>query len=195
MRYEPDMPEVLTIGDPAAAAALALPRSRAILFALVREGASVQILSARLALSLSLVHYHVRKLCRLGLVRVERTEPRAGRPVAIYRAVADCFLVRAELAHVSPSGALHAELDAYLERDAARRPPAAILYEVGEDGVPRMRRVRSGGSAAGEWWARLRLNDAEATSLAEEVRGVLGRYRDRQALGAEHLFYFALARA
>src|SRR5438270_7767765 len=81
------------ITEPRAAAAFAAAPTRGILFALMKRDLSLSDLRSLSGMSLSLLHYHIKRLQNLGLVRETVAEPRAGRPIKFYRAVAHQFHV------------------------------------------------------------------------------------------------------
>ena len=194
-KVEPGMIETLKIDSPRAAAAFAHPQSRRIVLALIAEPRSLRELEEETGLSLSLLHYHVGRLCALGLIAVVGEDRRAGRPVKRYRATAKRFFVPAALASGDAGEALGRELRAGLERDRARRDDAGVEYFLDPEGRPRMSRVRGEAEAhAFELWLTLSLTTGEARSLAEEVRAVFDRYAGRTSPGARPvLAYWALA--
>ena len=69
------------------------PEFSPLMDALTGREASVGALARELDWPLDTAHYRVKKLLRLGLLRVVREEKRAGRPVKVYRAVADAFFL------------------------------------------------------------------------------------------------------
>lgn len=172
------LPSSLTISDPAAASAFSNAKARAVLFALMRRPSSLKNLHDELGLSFSLLHYHVAKLRRCGLVIVERSEARAGRAVAIYTTTASSFKVPTHLTQLSGSGELMTELNQALEQNLSRCPPDAVVYELNEDRAPRMRRVSNADAPfmGGEWWFRLTLSDRQAADLTAEMRKLITRY-------------------
>ncbi|AAF11855.1 helix-turn-helix domain-containing protein [Deinococcus radiodurans] len=85
--------ECLTVTDARQAAAMIHPEFSPLMDALTGREASVGALARELDWPLDTAHYRVKKLLRLGLLRVVREEKRAGRPVKVYRAVADAFFL------------------------------------------------------------------------------------------------------
>ncbi|HEX8620671.1 MAG TPA: hypothetical protein VF718_01745 [Allosphingosinicella sp.] len=187
------MDERFEIRTAAAAAALANARSRAVLLALAARERSLRQLAAATGFRLNLLHYHVGRLQALGLAEVVRSEKRPGRPVKIYRAVAREFFVPGRLAGGEVGDKLSAELRERLALARARSGDEGILYGVGGDGGPRMRRVGSDRPAeAAELWTLLDLGPADAAALAAEMKALLGRYRGR-AGGRAYIVHAALA--
>jgi DNA-binding transcriptional ArsR family regulator len=179
------MHEILKIRSKPAAAALEHPQSRRILLELVRHVRSLKDLGDRTELSPSLLHYHVNRLCALGLAEVVASERRAGRPVKRYRAVARKFLVPSGLAKHDTNAALMRALSKGLERDLARRNDKGVLYFVDDAGRFRMGRFR--GSSPGrafELWSALSLTAKDAESLGNDLRALFARYAQRKGNGA-----------
>ena len=146
---------------------------------------------------MSLLHYHVARLRRCGLVQVVRREARAGRPVTIYATTAASFVVPSHLMDLSGSRELRAQLNLALERNTLRHPPEAIVYDLDEHRTPRMRRIAESNTSCtcGEWWSRLTLNDRQAAELVTEMRKLIARYRsERSSHGKPYLLYLAIAR-
>ena len=185
----------LTISDPAAALALTNARARSILFALMRQTSSLKNLHDQLGLSLSLLHYHVARLRRCGLVKVERVEARAGRPITIYAPAAKSFIVPSHLVGLNRSSNLRVALNEALERNLSRYPPETILYDLDEDRSPRMRRISGSDTpTCGEWWSRLRLTDRQSAELVTEMKKLISRYRSEGASRRKpYLLYLAVA--
>jgi predicted ArsR family transcriptional regulator len=153
-------------------------RQRDLVLLLVDPERSLQELADVSRMSLSLLHYHVRRLQSLGLIEVVRYKARSGRPVRIFRSTARTFFVPAYLMSKSPEDKLYAELRARSDR----RSGEGILYSVDEHAAPRMQKMR--GKAAIPWaefWLAIRLSNADAQSLAEEMKSLLARYERRGA--------------
>jgi len=81
---------------------------------------SLSELQRMLAMPLPKLHYHVRRLLDAGLLTVSRTQPRAGRPVQFYRAVAERFLVPLDASPALPGDGLAAELRQLLSDELGR---------------------------------------------------------------------------
>lgn len=185
-----------TVTDARTAAVLADRLRRGLLLRLADREQSLTELAAAAGIGLQRLHYHVTALCALGLVVVTGEQPRRGRPIKRYRAVADAFFVPAAVASVRPAEALAAELGDALARERERQEQG-MLYYVGEDGHPRMRTLSKSAvkrPAAAEHWRVLHLSTADALQLAREIEERLAVYAGRQRAGAvAHLVHFAMA--
>ena len=173
------MRETLEIVDPRAAAVLAAPRQRKILLSLIEQERSLSQLARLTGNPLNLLHHHLRKLTRLGLAKVARTEARAGSPIKYYRATARAFFVPAELLGEGPGAGLTSRMRDLLARSLARDVQGVVYSHDGEG--PRMRQVRDAnpGTLAVELWAELALSRADAAALADELRALLHRFEAR----------------
>ena len=191
------MLERLDITDRRAAAALGTARSRRILLALVDQERSLSELAQAAETPLNLLHHHVGKLRRLGLVEVVREQRRGGSPIKFYRAAARSFFVPAELAtragSEGPGGA--AELRKELEA-ALAAAHEGVLYFQGDRG-PRMRVIGRAEPAmlTAEFWLVLRLDRDDAAALRDELEAVARRYVARsRPTGRRTVAHLALAR-
>jgi hypothetical protein len=140
---------------------------------------SLSDLQRLLATPLPKLHYHVRRLLDAGLLTVSRTQPRAGRPVQFYRAVAERFLVPQDALPALPGDGLAAELRQLLNDELARGGEISTLYEPGPaEGSMLMRLIRPEPepSRGFELWRVLHLTRAQRTTLAKELAAVLERY-------------------
>ena len=173
------MRETARMVDPRAAAVFGAARQRTILLALVEEERSLSQLARLTGTPLNLLHHHVRKFLRLGLVRVTRVEARAGAPIKHYRATARSFFVPAELMRAGPGAELSGLLRQRLERSLTG-VLAGVSYTHDGSG-PRMRLVREPGRhpIATELWLELRLTDSDAEELAAGLRALLQRFEAR----------------
>lgn len=183
------------ITDRRAAAALADPLRRRLVLMLAGQEHSLAALAASIGTDIKRLHYHVAALVRLRLVRVARTQRRAGRPIKFYRAAADAFFVSHEMGAPSP----HAALDAELRESIARlRDPSleGVLYYV-DAGAPRMRMVETDPRRAithAEYWRIINLSRADAERLAKEVANCFQSFVARDPAKARpHLVHFAIA--
>ncbi len=176
------MRESVDILDPAAAAVFAAARQRKILLAMVPEERSLSELARITDTPLNLLHHHIRKFIRLGLVARTREAARAGAPIRYYRATARAFFVPAELMPLDPGAALTAQLREQLQASLSGSVKGVVYSHDGER--PRMRLVKDvdarGGSAL-ELWLELRLTDADAAELAGELRALLQRFGARSS--------------
>jgi hypothetical protein len=182
----------MIVADQKAAAAFSNSRTRAIVAALMKCDLSLAELQVEVGMSLSLLHYHVGRMRRLGLVEVVETRRRAGRPILRYRAVAEEFRVPAAIATRGPGIGLKQEMEAALEKAEARHP-STISYFLDEHGAVRMRRIGSDRSRTYVRWWRLRLSAVAARNLTREISELVSRYDAATHSGTSHLLHFALA--
>jgi DNA-binding transcriptional ArsR family regulator len=170
----------LKIESKQVASALEHPRSRQIVLEVVAGARSLQELADVTGLSLSLLHYHVKRLQRFGLIRVSRTDKRAGRPVNRYRAVARRFLVPEYLTTRARDAKLGRELRAGLDRERATEDSAGVAYFVDTTGLPRMTRLPTATErSAFEVWVTAFLSPHDVKELCGEIRALFGRYSQR----------------
>jgi DNA-binding transcriptional ArsR family regulator len=81
------------VTSPGAAAVLTNTREWNLLIILINQEASLSELAHEMRLSLPALSYRLKKLLKLGLVKVARTEKRKGSPIKYYRATATHFYV------------------------------------------------------------------------------------------------------
>jgi hypothetical protein len=169
----------IDIVDPRAAAVFAAPRQRRMLLSLVHEELSLTQLSRLTATPLNLLHHHIRKFMQLGLVRIARQQDRAGAPIKYYRATARAFFVPAEFIDAEPGVGLTWQLRDLLARSLARALRGVVYSHDGK--APRMRLVRDADARTTdmELWANLQLSEADAATLADELRALLHRFEAR----------------
>lgn len=162
-----------------AAAVLASRRARKILLSLVQEEQSLSQLSRVTEVTLNLLHHHIRRMMRVGLVKVSRKETRAGAPIKYYRAVAREFYVPAELMSTNPGCGLTSQLRQLLDRRLAQSIRGMAYFHDGKS--PRMRMVQDSDArtAAAELWMELQLSEEDAAELAEKLRFLLNRFAAR----------------
>lgn len=174
------MRDPITIDDPRAAAVFRNLRQRQLMFCLMEKERSLGDLGEACGTALNLLHYHVGRLISLGLAEICGIRNRAGAPVKLYRATAKAFFIPAELAG-TPTDPLHDKLREALERSLAGTCKG-VLYTHGQAGA-HMRLVRDSKPGARTWeiWAELELSDADAVTLAEELKSVLRKYANRRA--------------
>jgi hypothetical protein len=181
------------IDDPKAAAVFSDPFRRRILLLFIAREYAIAELAAAIGMDVRRLHYYVRSLAALGLIRVMRTRRRAGRAIRFYRASAVAFFVPAEIETAHPSLRLAREMDENLRAVRMLRDEGT-LYDVDEEGRPRLRPVASSkekGPAAFEIWRLLRLSQAAARDLERDLTAVLKRYEDGK--GAGYMVRLALA--
>lgn len=173
------IPERVDVDDARVAAVFQSPRQRRILLALIPEPRALSQLVRLTDTPLNLLHHHVAKFIRMGLVSLVREERRAGAPIKFYRAAASSFFVPGELM-AQPSGAgMAAELRRLLDRSFAASVTGVVFSH--DDQGPRMRPVRDPAfrSRAAELWLDLRLSDADAAELTDALKDVLHRFEPR----------------
>ncbi len=189
------MPQQMIVRDETAAAAFANAPTRAMIFELMKGERSLSQLRDALGVSLSLLHYHVGRLQRLGLVTVSAVNRRSGRPIKIYRSVASEYRVPGLVARRTAGAGLKDELNEALER-AELRYPTETAYFLDGQGMPRMRRSQNAaGSTMHQRWCRLRLSARAAAELTQEVSDLLAKYERADApRGQAHICHFALAK-
>ncbi|HTA64486.1 MAG TPA: hypothetical protein VK753_03195 [Xanthomonadaceae bacterium] len=189
------MRDRIVVSDARAASVFSNMRQRRLLLEFVARESSLQEIALKANLSLNLAHYHVTRFLELGLVETTREQPRSGRVIKRYRAVARSFLVPTYLGSPSPGKQLAAELRASLDRAHVRDPKDGTLYFVDDALSPRMRRVQGRANAAEgiESWHQLVLTKEQARSLADELKALLSRYEGRaNGRAANYLAYCAL---
>jgi Helix-turn-helix domain len=188
--------ETTEITDQAAARVFDDPRLRKIVLALIPQERSLTGLAALMGMRLKLLHHHMQKLSRLGLVQIVRRQPRAGAPIKFYRATALAFFVPAELARENPDDQMAKQLRAALDRS---RTAALIGVMYSHDGAgPRMRLIRNPEheTTSVEFWRELRLRNADATELAKALKALLRRFEKRSGdAGRRYIIHAALARS
>jgi DNA-binding transcriptional ArsR family regulator len=188
--------ETLQIADPRAAAVFATPRQRKMVLLLIDKERSLSELSRLTEAPLNLLHHHIRKFIRLGLVRVVREEGRSGAPIKFYRASARAFFVPAELIEAEPPTGRSAQLRDALAQSLARALQGVVYSHDGQG--PRMRLVRDpeAQSVATELWLEIHLSRADAAALADELRALLHRFESRpQKAQRRYLVHAAIAPA
>jgi hypothetical protein len=170
----------LRIDDPLQAAAFENPLRARVLIACGPRERSLSDLRRLLGTPLSKLHYHVARLLEAKLLVVSRAQPRGGRPVRFYRAVAERFVVPQESLPALPSEAWLAELRRALHDEIGRAGEVALLYGPGPDeGTFQVRLIRPepiGPSRSMELWRVLTLAPRQRVALAKELAEVLGRH-------------------
>ena len=189
------MLEQLTITDESGAAAFASATTRAMIFQLMKGERSLSDLRDTLGMSLSLLHYHVARLERLGLVFVSSIKPRSGRAIKMYRAAALEFCIAGTVLPRTPGAGLKEELNRALEQAELRRPTNTV-YFLDEQGRPRMRRSQHANASAHQRWWRLGLSPADAAKLGREITDLIAKYESAGGSASQaHLCHFALVKS
>ncbi|MGL5818694.1 MAG: ArsR/SmtB family transcription factor [Phycicoccus sp.] len=192
-------PAVHEVSDPAVAKLLVdVSRARFVGPFLGRE-ATASDAARQLGVTLDQVLARLRLLTRAGLVAVVRTQPRAGRAVKVYRAVADEFFV--------PLSTLQLDRDTlrsedYWHRVFRRSFEAVMVAELGRHDRPGARICATGPGARVEVqaavapgvpydeearpappivysWRSIRLAEADAKELQREMYALVGRFVER----------------
>lgn len=189
--HNPPLPSnAFTVRSEKAAAVFSDQRRR-LVFELARSERALKDLADATGMSLPLLTYHVRRLIALGLVREQRKTRRAGRPVRLYRAVAEAFFVPAALAP-PPDEHLSAELGTALAETRENHSDGGVYYFL-DQGRPVMRRAAARkGPPALDLWRMAALSEADARELASEMERLLARYTGG-ARGKTYLIRVAMA--
>jgi hypothetical protein len=176
------------ISKRAEAAALDHPvRSRLLLACGLRER-SLTDLAKEMGQPLPKLHYHVGRLTACGLLRQARVEPRAGRPIRYYRAVAESFLISLADMGESVGEGLSRELRRSLA-EQTNRMELSLFYHIDDAGRFRVRMIDREGGGRGsrvfEHWKVLRLTTEQRMALAQEIAAVITRYEEAPSPGGE----------
>jgi DNA-binding transcriptional ArsR family regulator len=185
----------LRIETDRAASAFADPLRRRLVLRLIEKEYSLAELARTMQIDIRRLHYHVLALTQLGLLTVSRQCRRAGRPIKMYRATSDTFFVPDSIADTTPTDSLLAQLRNELARQRLQSR-SGVIYHLGENGEPCMRRIHSADGAAAQ--ARevcrvLRLSRADARQLGDDVAKIVAGYAGRYETSGTHVMYFALA--
>jgi hypothetical protein len=176
------------ISNRAEAAALDHPVRSRLLLACAPRDRSLTDLAREMGQPLPKLHYHVGRLTACGLLRQDRVEPRAGRPIRYYRAIAESFLISLADMGESVGEGLGRELRRSLAEEANRKE-LWLFYHTDVAGQFRVRMIdREGGgrgSRAFEHWKILRLTAEQRTALAQEIAAVIARYEASPSPGGE----------
>ena len=212
----------LELSDPEAVRIVTDPKARRFLEPLIGQERSAGQLARELGVDLSSVLYRVEQFMRLGLVEVGRLEPRRGRAVRYYRAVADGFYIPfGATAHpttetLSPDAfenlqTLLNKSIAHTWTEAAGEPLALGLHlyrhadgglyrnitpHPDEDAPNRFFETLLEPSSAAVWdtWGVRRLSRADAKKLQQELASVFKRYQPSDAEeDREYIIRLALA--
>jgi len=195
---EIDLNGALRIGDPGQARLFSNPLRCRLLVACAHEELSLSQLEKRFSLPLPKLHYHIGRLLEAKLLAVSRTQPRSGRPIRFYRAIAGKFLVPHALLAEAPGENWATELRQLLRDENNKNDELSLLYAPAPDGNLRIRLVRSehaGPARTFERWRLMKLNPSQRAALAQELSDVVERYAALDtAVGSEiYLVHAALA--
>lgn len=116
MKVLPLSSNLLIVRDPDAARLLADPRASRFLEPFIGFERTASAVAAELGVRVSSMLYRINQSLELGLLHVSRVEPRQGRALKYYRAVADSFYVPFELTNAETFGVLGAGVGAEMSR-------------------------------------------------------------------------------
>jgi DNA-binding MarR family transcriptional regulator len=175
----PDLSRAHRVEAGAQAAALDHPLRWRLLLACARRERSLTELARQLGQPLKKLHYHLAPLVDSGLLQVSRIEPRRGRPIRHYRAIAEAFVV--SLADIGePVGETLAREQRRSLAEEANRRELSLHYHLGPEGGVRVLLVDPEGSSrpsrAFDHWKNLRLTAEQRKALAEDLTAVIARY-------------------
>jgi DNA-binding transcriptional ArsR family regulator len=186
---EIDLSGALRIDDPGQAVAFENPLRCRLLVACAHEELSLSQLEKRFNVPLPKLHYHMTRLLDARLLTISRTQPRAGRAIRFYRAIAEKFLVPHSLLAEPPGENWATELRQLLRDENNRNDELSLLYAPALDGNLRIRLVRSedaGPARTFERWRLMKLNPGQRAALAQELTDLVERYAALEpATGAE----------
>jgi hypothetical protein len=146
--------------------------------------------ATELEMPASTLAYYVQRFVRAGLVEVVRLEPRAGKPIPVYRAAADEFQVpfdamppgrRDEFLNGSRAKVLDAFTTA-ITREMTRHSGSGLRVKphpvrgVAIDFVDLDDLDHLDDSNVTEWWGKIRLTDAEARAMRDELQAVVAKF-------------------
>jgi hypothetical protein len=189
------MRDQMTITDRAAAAVFAAPMQGKIVQTLIGEALTMAALARVTQMPLSLLHYHVAKCVKLGLIEIERVAPRAGRPIKHYRATAKTFFVPSGLLTKLPGAELTRQLRDALDRNQTRSVEGVNFSHDGRRPCIFLVKDPASQATAIELWLDLGLSRVDSTALIADLRDVVERYRDRNTDNApRYLVHLAAAR-
>ena len=154
--------------------------------------------AAELAMPASTLAYYVQRFIRAGLLEVVRLEPRAGKPIPVYRATADEFHIPFES---MPPGTrddflngsrqkMLVRFSESMERQVTRRGNRGLRvvpHPVRGVAVDFLDGDALADVAATEWWGSIDLTEEEALAMRDELQAVIAKYvDDRPAKGRRH---------
>lgn len=151
--------------------------------------------AAELEMPASTLAYYVKRFVRAGLLEVVRLEPRAGKPIPVYRATADEFHIpfdamppgrRDEFLNGSRAKVLDAFITA-MTREITRRGDSGLRvlpHPVRGVAIDFIEREGLGDAGITEWWGKVGLTDDEARAMRDELQAVIEKYsHDEDAPG------------
>lgn len=157
----------------------------------MREEHTLGTAAAELEMPASSLAYYVQRFVRAGLVEVVRRQPRAGKPIPVYRATAECFHVpfeamppglRDEFLNGSRRHVL-GEFTKAMDREMTRQlgagltvkshPSRGVIIDLGHD-------ARGDDARTTEWWGKVRLTDDEAREFGAALEALARKYGNDQ---------------
>jgi DNA-binding transcriptional ArsR family regulator len=162
-----------------------------LLIACAAEERSLSDLQCMTGEALPKLHFHVTRLLSAGLLEVSRQQPRAGRSIRLFRAVADRFVIPQELLGQLPGDAMAAELRDLLQRS---RRAVSLHYARDPSGNFAIKLVpeESDAPPAGmELWQVFKLNRTQRQALAKELMELFQRYKSIEQSGGETILAHA----
>ena len=176
----PKQSSPLRIENASQAAVFNHPVQSRLLMACAKEERSLSQLQRKFGMSLSKLHYHVTKLLEVKLLAVSRIEPRGGRPVRHYRAVAEAFLVSQTSLAELPGDRWARTLRQSLRDTCSRQDDLSFLYGTDPSGNLLVQGTSAPAPAKPvrmkDIWRVLSLSAAQRAALAKEMMDLLDRY-------------------
>lgn len=151
---------------------------RRLLLTCIPKAQSIKMLSIHLGVDLAKVHYYMRRLLKLGLVRVESTQARAGRGINMYRATADGFFVPIDLV-ATFDAALRDEMFEAIDNQYLLSGGGTV-FTVSASGAPLRQKIYGSDDRpkkANELWVTLNISQENLEQLNQEIIGVIGKYK------------------
>jgi hypothetical protein len=192
------------VGTAEAARALTQGRAASFLRPFVFGDRSVAQAARTLDEPIQRVHYWVTRLVALGLLDHVRTVPRAGRPIRYYRAVAESYVLPADLLPEDLFARSEAERSAGMRRAIETAAPelvhgagVRVSFTAGGDvNVDRiLDRAPFAANASLYTWMTLALTPAGAQDLRHDLWELLQRYKAASGSGASHPYVIHVAMA
>jgi hypothetical protein len=182
------------IRDPSVGAVFANSKMRRLVMLFASAPMSVGEAALRTGTELKRLHHHVQKLVRLRLLEVAAVQPRAGRPIKLYRSTSDAFFVPEEVMPRPFGEGLALELREMLHAEASRSSQG-LLWTIGPNGEPRGRVVSAEEVSpnAFELWRILRLAPGDIARLRDDLDAVLQKYQGQARSRAQVYLVHAAA--
>jgi hypothetical protein len=169
----------------AAARFLAEPRAHFLLMAFVPRPRTVGEVAKALDMPMLAAWRLARRAVELGLLETVAEQPRRGRSLKLYQAVASAFVIPDELMPRMPGDLLADELRGRIAQEMAARGSSHVIRADGE-GNPLLEPLAAEGEGGlpFEAWRILRLSRTDAAALEAQIVALLDSYEDRQTPGA-----------